>query len=447
MTTAGIRLLSSLRATKSRSFLDAIPVDYFDGEERETFLFIKNFVASHNEWPTSGTVARETGLQLVLTREPLTYYVDQARERALFYALREPYKAITQAFKSQKPDKAIEIMRDCIMLDGQFHIERKGIVTLDDSFDMVAEDFTIAKRTPGLRGIPTGFPYLDEITEGLQPANLYTIVARTGIGKTVKLLLLALAAHRAGYSVLFLSMEMGVLQLARRFMGLALGIDPTFLRSGKLSTRIEREMRAQINQQRESEKPGFYWLAGNFKKSVPALKLAAQETGADLIIGDAAYLLKGSDRNKFNAKHEIIGDVMEGIADIATSLNRACAISVQFNRTAIRSGKGSDDDGEDGSNASMHNPVKHLALHKIANSDSIAHISSVVLGLAEGDPPFQRTRRFAGILKGREGEDGWYSYNYQFRPPNFSQIATHLDFRDRQHEAEAPDISYMDAEV
>jgi hypothetical protein len=268
-------------------------------------------------------------------------------------------------------------------------------------------------------------------------------VARTGVGKTWKLLREAKAARDAGFSVLFLSMEMGVLQVARRLFGLETRINPKFIQRAQLSMAVEREMQGQLLAMQEDDGPPWFWLAGNFKKTVPALHIAMHETQADICFADASYLLKASDRNKFNARHELINDVMEGVHGISTETDRPVRQSVQFNRTATKPKRGEEDGGEN----QRFNPVAHLDLTKIGGSDTIGQISSVVEGLALGDAPHERTRRYAGLLKGREGEHGWYEYKYEFSPVDFSQTRTHLDALENYRNEPAPDLSYMDFEV
>ena len=448
MTTTSIRLLSAVRRTKAANFLYSIPSAYFDEEEAAAFEYVRTFFETHQAWPSATTVRGQTGVQLVVTKEPVSFYLDEARKRALYNDIREPFADITEAIRNQEPDQAIQYMKDCIALStARATGSQSQLTSYSESLGIVEQDYDVAKRVLGLRGIATGYPLLDEKTDGLQNANMYTIVARPGRGKTQKLITISRAAHLAGASVLFLSMEMQVLQLARRRFGLDAGIDPKFLRTGRLSTTVEREMRRQLEQLRDTDLPNFYWLAGNFKKSTEALEAACQQVEPDLIVADAAYLMKPSDRTKANAKHEVLSDVMESLADLSVRMNRPVAISVQFNRLASGSRTPHRDNAEEGEQRQHRNPLAHLDLAKIAGTDAIGQISSLVLGLDNVEPPHDRDERYAGILKSREGEDfGWYRYNYKFRPPNFSQIEDYRRYENGTAADAAPDLSYMDVQ-
>lgn len=438
----GIRLLSSLRRTKSKSALYEVPRQFFAIEEDlNAFDWLVDYVETHNAWPTPSTFLRETGITTVNTAEPISYYKDSARRHALWEAVLPLHKKMRDDLKVKDADGAMEIARQMVALEAEFNSQRSGLVSLASSVGLVMDDYDLAARSPGLRGIPTSFPFLDEMTDGLQNANMYTFVARPGVGKTWKLLRLAKAARDAGYSVLFLTMEMGIVQVARRFFGMETLINPKFLREGRLSTAVEQEMKRQAAQLQEGEGPPFFWLAGNFKKSVEALKAAAYETGADLVIADASYLMKPADRTKFNARHEILGNVMQGIHDLSTSVNRPVAQSVQFNRTAKQPKRGSDEEDRT-------NPFASMQLDAIAGTDEIGQLSSLIVGLRHGDSPNEDTERYGGILKGREGESGWYKYNYRFQPFDMSQISTMRDQRRANEGGQQPvDMSYMDADV
>jgi replicative DNA helicase len=440
---SGEKLLSALRRAKSKSALYEVPVTYFTDDERAAFDWLRSFVETHQAWPGANVFRQETGITPLITKEPLGYYMDDSRKRALWQASLDPYKHMKGALETKDPDRFVDLCRQVVMAASQFSSQRSGLTTLADSLNMVGEDYKLASAQAGLRGVTTGFPFLDESTDGFQNANLYSFVARTGVGKTWLLIALAMAAHLAGYSVLFLSMEMGIVQVARRALGMLSGYNPKLIRQGKLSTRVAEEMQAQIEAYQGDETAPFYWMAGNFKKTVDALRIAVHETEPDIIFADASYLLKPSDRTKFNARHELLNDVMEGLADITTSVNRPIVQSIQFNRTAIKPKGQAGNSGED--EQGRRNPISHLALEKIGGTDTVGQISAGVYGIAEGDAPFERTKRYCGTLKGREGETGWFEYSYEFQPVRFKQLRDHTSAQNDTPHGEAPSMDYMHA--
>ena len=95
-------------------------------------------------------------------------------------------------------------------------------------------------------GEPTGYYELDELTCGLQPAELIIIAARPSVGKTA--LGLNMAEHMAIVArrpVLFFSLEMSQQQLAQRLLCSRARVDAHRLRRGRISgEEMERLQRA-----------------------------------------------------------------------------------------------------------------------------------------------------------------------------------------------------------
>ncbi len=69
-----------------------------------------------------------------------------------------------------------------------------------------------------LRGVPTGFPQLDETLSGLQKSELVILGARPSVGKTSLALDIARNAARAGFTVGVFSLEMSREQLQDRII-------------------------------------------------------------------------------------------------------------------------------------------------------------------------------------------------------------------------------------
>jgi replicative DNA helicase len=103
---------------------------------------------------------------------------------------------------------------------------------LSDVMESLEDRF---ERNNVITGLPTGFPDLDELLNGLQPSTLNIIGARPSMGKTA--LALCIATNVAKLSrkpVLFFSLEMGHQELAQRVLSLESKVDSKKLRTGQL---------------------------------------------------------------------------------------------------------------------------------------------------------------------------------------------------------------------
>jgi replicative DNA helicase len=92
------------------------------------------------------------------------------------------------------------------------------------------------KSEGGLRGVPTGFPDLDQQLSGLQKSDLIILAARPSFGKTS--LALDIARHAAcehGIPVGIFSLEMSSHQLVDRLLAAEAFVDSWNLRTGRLT--------------------------------------------------------------------------------------------------------------------------------------------------------------------------------------------------------------------
>lgn len=94
----------------------------------------------------------------------------------------------------------------------------------------------LQKQGAGIRGIPTGFPQLDNLLSGLQKSDLILLAARPSVGKTALALDIARqTAIKHGTSVGIFSLEMSSQQLVDRMLSAQAGVNSWRLRTGKIS--------------------------------------------------------------------------------------------------------------------------------------------------------------------------------------------------------------------
>lgn len=94
----------------------------------------------------------------------------------------------------------------------------------------------LQKHGSGIRGVPTGYPQLDNLLSGLQKSDLILLAARPSIGKTALALDIARqTAIKHGTSVGIFSLEMSSQQLVDRMLAAQSGVDSWRLRTGKIS--------------------------------------------------------------------------------------------------------------------------------------------------------------------------------------------------------------------
>jgi DnaB-like helicase C terminal domain len=451
-TPTGIALLSCLRRLGSSTELAEISESYFtEPEERAALGWLRAFVRDHHAFPGPSVFRAGTQITAIVTLEPITHYKDRARQRALYKEITRRWNAFKDSLDNKNPDQTIEISKEIVALENRFNTGAAQ-QSFEDVLLGAGADYREAKQTVGLRGITTGYGFLDDETNGWQNTDNVALVGRISDGKSYVAIKHAMAARADGKCVLFQSNEMASLQIARRAIGMDARINPRSIARGEVGTLNEERLYSSITSMREGVP--FHCYAGSLTASTAMLRALCERHRPDLIVVDASYLL--TPEKKGASRRENLVDVANDLKRISIDFNRPLIHTVQFNRTAVR-GKKNEEDTTDApppppvspqSEIAPSNPerwdapepqarqrsrrhdygnVSHLGLHKIAETDAIAANASIVVAIARPKGKHYEDQRYYTILKGREGERGLWLIHYDFRNMNFGEVTYEED--------------------
>jgi replicative DNA helicase len=100
-----------------------------------------------------------------------------------------------------------------------------------DAYDRTRE---LAEQGSEVVGVPSGFPSIDRLTAGYQPANLIVVAGRPSMGKSAFALctIQNLIVGTDAAPVAMFTMEMSPLEVAQRLQSLTSNVDSTKLRTG-----------------------------------------------------------------------------------------------------------------------------------------------------------------------------------------------------------------------
>lgn len=193
---------------------------------------------------------------------------------------------------------------------------------LADAFERIDE---LHRQKGKLRGIPTGFPALDNILAGLQKSDLVVLAARPSVGKTS--LALDIARHVAvkeKIPVGIFSLEMSKDQLVDRLLCAEAQVDLWRMRTGRLSDRPEDDDFPRIGHAMGvlSEAPIFIDDSPNvniMQIRAKARRLQA-EHGLGLIMVDYLQLMESRDTSQENRVQEV-AEITRGLKGIARELS------------------------------------------------------------------------------------------------------------------------------
>ncbi len=201
---------------------------------------------------------------------------------------------------------------------------------LTDSFDRMEE---LHRNKGALRGIPTGYRDLDNMTAGLQPSDLIILAARPAMGKTTLVTNLAYnVATIAKKSVLFFSLEMSKEQLVDRMLADASGVDAWNIRTGNLSDEDFGKLSEAMGEMAEApiyidDTPGVTVLEMRTKA-----RREAHNNPLGLIIVDYLQLMQPSGRSDGNRVQEV-SEISRGLKLIAREMNVPVIALSQLSRT------------------------------------------------------------------------------------------------------------------
>jgi replicative DNA helicase len=397
----GLSLLRAVIESGARTPIRDLDQRLFVSDERPAYDWVMNYYQRFGQLPTMALMT-EAGFRLPEASGTVDFYLDRLRQRGIYNSIVGDQAALSAALQARDTNGALEVVRRMNINASHFR-SVTDITHLQDAVEHVMQDYEYARSHPGMRGIPFGWHYFDDLTLGAQQGDVITFVARPSMGKSYTIIKCALSAWRAGHSVLFVSMEMTTLQTARRGLAMLAGMNPDLVRRGQLSGWGEE----RIHEVAQSIQygPHFHLLSGSLKKSTKDVDALIQELQPEIVFIDASYLLvPDAKASRRGSRWETLAEVGEEIKTISLLRNRPIVQTVQFNRTATKRGQEGGD------------------LSHIGGTDVIGQVSSIVVAIKEGMAPYETTRRRFELLKNRDGQSGSWTSNYLFNPFNMEQV-------------------------
>lgn len=396
----GLRLISAIVNTGSVNTLIRMDRNKFTVEEQTVFDFVQQFYRQYRTVPNVATVQTETGARLPNAAETLSYYVDQVEDRFIYNEVRERYGQLRESMQRRDIDGMRPLIGEMQQVMQQRQQRGQTVMGIGQALGMVTERLERTVGYGGITGIETPWPTFNEMTGGYQNADLITIVGRPATSKTYNLLTQATAAHQAGHSVLVVTTEMGIEQIARRYAALRTGINPELMKKNMISTYAMRRIRALQAELIDDELLKIFSVGMGAK--ISSIEGLIQEFGPSIVFLDGSYLIHPTVKQQMK-RIERVGEVFDELKGLTINADIPIVNTMQFNRQAGAGGK-------DGS------------LETIGFTDAVGMHSSIVIGLKQGPTENPRASRTMEFLKGREGEVGAVHINFKFAPVDMSEI-------------------------
>ncbi|HVS80024.1 MAG TPA: DnaB-like helicase C-terminal domain-containing protein, partial [Candidatus Paceibacterota bacterium] len=222
-----------------------------------------------------------------------------------------------------------------------------------------------------LRGIPTGFPELDNITSGFQKSDLLILAARPSVGKTAFSLDIARrVAVNHNIPVCIFSLEMSAQQLVDRMLAAQAQVDAWKLRTGKLSRDEDFQSLADaLDKLRNApiyidDQPGTNIIR---MRSV-ARRLKSEKNLGLLIVDYLQLMVPTQSRNSDNVVQQVT-EISRSLKNLARELDIPVLALSQLSRAVeTRGGKPKLSDLRDSGSIEQDADIV-MFIHRDANDD------------------------------------------------------------------------------
>lgn len=198
--------------------------------------------------------------------------------------------------------------------------------------DLISHAHKTWENRGQLSGVPTGFPKLDDMTNGWQAQDYIVIGARPSTGKTAGMLNSAAAALRAGKKVGIFSAEMNTRSILLRMVSDWGNIDSKNLRSGFFSN---ADLQRLSEASQEIAKTGLYI---NDTPNIPFSVLVSdarrmrRKEGVDIIFIDYMGLITNEKNNL--KRHEQVSEISRNLKGLAREIDIPIVALSQLTRDA-----------------------------------------------------------------------------------------------------------------
>lgn len=415
---------------------DGFNQELFSAPYKDVLTYIFKYRHKFKQIPTEDEIIRDFGgidKSLLFTKETPRAAIGAIYEEIIRNSVRSSVidfnEGLHKEFQKLEGLPLLEYLEKATREVSARYTKCRGKVhSLADLVDLLKEDYEKV-ITGQADGIPIPFLFLQEELHGWQDAQMTTVVAKTGIGKTWFLLLCACTAatgdpfmfHRPddypeltearkqqlATKVLLVSCEMPAIDIGRRISALFTKISFNRLRSGKLSHEEKelyfRRLDSLVHVDKEKQVLGVghnIRIVGPEVASNPEQILAqAEDFDAKLVLVDGFYYMAGQGERRW----EKIEGNMQQMRLHTLMTNRHYILASQFRRDSKALQSSTTDDA--------------------AFSVSIGQDSNNMIGLYQPKGLKASKQLDMSALKMRDGSVGTpYRFHWDLYDINFSQV-------------------------
>jgi len=367
----------------------------------DAFNFIMDHRSKHKKIPDISTVETHVGFKASDPPEPMGFYCKQVIERMVYYTMQDGM------------NESVDLMNDGKIMEAVGHLRmtsQKGEKEASYSQKVYSTEIQVpdrrkryldAKTRTGPEGWPLPWEPFTEATRGWLPGDFGLLGARTGVGKTFILLLMAHWAWAAGAKTLFISMEMEPEEIQLRHDAYMAGVPLDKLSKGELTAKDEA---TYMDALREMEKlDGIKIVGHNMSATVTHLTAAIERFEPDIVFIDSIYLMKPSFMSFKSSRHDKVSDMGDEVAVLATDYHIPIIGSIQANREQRKS-------------------KREFGVEHIYGTDVLGQHSPLIFGLVATLEDLRESSISCNLVKNRRGPQVASRLEWDFDDMEFNML-------------------------
>lgn len=311
---------------------------FADTQDRNVWNLIHSHFSKYGECPSAEVIADNFPNYVVLdVQDNVDYLLDEllnARRRVAISKTMDG--AVTALEEAKDYELALQIMQKGVVKLEEAGLSRSSDLEITANASKYWDDYLYRKANPGMLGVATGFPTIDEATNGLQNGQLIVIVAPPKTGKSTLALQIAQNVHMQGKTPMFQSFEMRNEEQLSRYIAMKARVSHNRYIAGKLTKDEEGRVQAKLKAM-EAMRDKF-WLVGSEGSTVSAIAGKIQIHQPDIVFIDGTYLMQDEHGEAPNSP-QAITNITRGLKSLALRVNKPIVISTQVLTNKMRNGQ------------------------------------------------------------------------------------------------------------
>lgn len=341
-------------------------------DDRRVWTFLRTHFAKYGECPSREVVGLNfPAYQVLPLTDSIDYLLDDLIDRRRRTTISATINDAIEAIESAKDHEAalIAMQRGLVLLEEQ-GLNKTSDVNLIKNTDSRWDEYLFRKNNPGLLGYPTGFPTIDDVTNGLQNGQLIVIVATPKAGKSTLALQIAHNVHLSGISPMFQSFEMSNSEQQHRYDAMRAKISHNRILTGSLTTDEEGRYKQALSEMANDEKN--FWLVDSVSgQTISTIQSKIQALNPDIVFIDGVYLMIDEQTGESNTP-QALTNITRSLKRLAQRVDKPVVITTQALGWKTKKGKVTTD--------------------SIGYSSSFLQDADVVFGLEREDESVDDTR-------------------------------------------------------